>query len=78
MKKNPYPTYSKIVRAVRSKKLKEPFYPNDLVKACGIESRAASRYPARYRRGNPQGKSVYFVQMNNGRYKLVRPFKYGL
>ncbi len=78
MRKNPHPTYSKIVRAVKSKRLKEPFYPNDLVKACRIESRAASRYPSRYRRGNPQKKPIYFVRSNDGRYRLARPFKYGL
>ncbi len=78
MKRNPYPTYSKIVKAVKSKKLKEPFYPNDLVKTCRISARAASRYPSRYRKDNPQKKPVYFVRMNNGMYKLARPFKYGM
>ncbi len=76
MRKNPYPTYSKIVRAVKSRRLKEPFYPNDLVKACRISPRAASSYPSRYRRGNPQKKPAYFVRMSNGTYKLTRPLKH--
>ena len=76
--RNPSPTYAKIVRAVKSKKLKEPFVPHDLVRACRIGSEAASSYPSRHRRGNPQKKPAYFERTKGGKYRLVRPFKYGL
>ncbi len=78
MKKNLHPTYSRIVKAIKSKKLKEPFYPTDLVKSCRISARAASSYPSRHRKGNPQKRPVYFVRIKDGRYKLTRPFKHNL
>ena len=76
--KNPSPTYAKVVRAVKSKRLKEPFVPHDLVAACKMSSQTASKYPAKYRKGNPTGAPAYFIRNKDGRYKLTRPFKYGL
>jgi hypothetical protein len=72
-------TYKEIIRLVKSKKLKEPFYPKDIVKAAPkINSGTSRTFPIRHRKGNPGGNSELFVQLKNGGYKLIKPYKYGL
>ena len=72
-------TYKTIIKLVNSKKLKEPFYPKDIknsTRAKNIET--LRRLPALHRKGNLGGTSELFTQFKDGRYKLIRPFKYGL
>lgn len=69
-------SYLKIVSAVKSEKLKEPFFPFEAVKACRVKNGESFRkIPSRYRKGNPYGKPVLFIRLNDGSYKLTRPFK---
>ena len=69
-------TYLKMVSAVKSKRLKEPFFPHEAVRACRIKnSESFRKAPSRYRKGNPYGNPVLFVRLKDGRYKLTRPFK---
>jgi len=69
-------SYLKIVSAVKSKKLKEPFFPFEAVKACKIKNVESFRKtPSKYRRCNPYGKLALFVRLKDGSYKLTRPYK---
>jgi len=69
-------SYLKIVSAVKSGKLKEPFFPFEAVKACKIKNGESFRkIPSRHRKGNTYGRPALFVRLNDGSYKLTRPFK---
>ncbi|MDH3501304.1 MAG: hypothetical protein OEL69_02200 [Nitrosopumilus sp.] len=69
-------SYLKIVSAVKSGKLKEPFFPFEVVKACKIKNVESFRkIPSRYRKGNPYGNKTLFIRLKDGSYKLTRPFK---
>ena len=71
-------TYSKIISAVKGKRLKEPFYPRDVPKACRAKNNAETfrKFPSAHRKKNPYNHSELFVQLKDGRYKLIRPFRY--
>ena len=72
-------TYETIVKLVNTKKLKEPFYPIDILTAAGEkDSRTLREFPAKHKKENPKGRIVLFTQLKDNSYKLVRPFKYGL
>ena len=74
-----YDSYEAIIKLVKSKKLKEPFFPADIAKATRAKNAGTlRRYPTRHRKGNPDGYSVLFTKLKDGRYKLVRPFKFGI
>jgi len=69
-------TYSKVVKAITSKKLKEPFFPFEATKACRPKNKGTFRKIfSSYRRGNPFGKQPLFIRLKDGRYKAIRPFK---
>ena len=68
--------YSKVVKAITSKKLKEPFFPYEAIKACRPKNPETFRKIfAGYRRGNPNGYPPLFIQLKDGTYKAIRPFK---
>ena len=68
--------YSKVVKAITSKRLKEPFFPYEAVKACRPKNPDTFRKIfAKYRRGNPYGNQALFIQLKDGTYKAIRPFK---
>jgi hypothetical protein len=72
-------TYKTIIKLINSKKLNEPFYPRDIIKATKVKNpRTFHTFPAKHRKRNPQGTSELFIQQKDGRYKLIRPYKYGL
>jgi len=71
-------TYRQILKAINSGKLKEPFTIPELKKACPhLNERTCSNFPSKHRKNNPGGDSELFIQLEDGRYKLIRPFKYG-
>jgi len=46
------------------------------VKACKIKNGESFRkIPSRHRKGNTYGRPALFVRLNDGSYKLTRPFK---
>ena len=68
--------YPKIVKAITSKKLKEPFRPIQAIKACRPKNPDTFRKIfASHRRGNPFGNQALFIQLKDGTYKAIRPFK---
>jgi len=68
--------YPKIVKAITSKKLKEPFTPSQAIKICRPKNPNTFRQIfASYRRGNPNRYLPLFIQLKNGAYKAIRPFK---
>lgn len=71
--------YSCIVRAVRSGKLKEPFTKDDFRMACpNFGEGTYNAFLDKHRVGNPGGNSELFERVSPGKFKLVRPFKYGI
>jgi len=71
--------YRDIVQAVRAGKLKEPFTISDLRAACpGWAYNTYSTFPNKHRVGNPGGNSELFIRVAPGKFKLVRPIKYGI
>lgn len=71
--------YACIVRAVSIGKLKEPFARDDFRKACpGFGEGTYRAFLHKHRVGNPGGNSELFERVSPGRFKLVRPYEYGL
>ena len=71
--------YSCIVKAIKNGKLKEPFTKVDFRSVCpnfGVGTYNA--FLDKHRVGNPGGQSELFEKVSPGKFKLVRPFKYGL
>ncbi|MDH3764194.1 MAG: hypothetical protein OER82_00085 [Nitrosopumilus sp.] len=68
--------YSKVVKAITSRKLKEPFTPIQAIKVCRPKNPDTFRKIfSGYRRGNPNGYPPLFIQLKDGTYKAIRPFK---
>ena len=71
--------YKSMIDAVRANKLKEPFTSDDFRIACpGFAVRTYSNFLSKHRVGNPSGTSELFIRVSEGKFKLLRPFKYGL
>jgi len=68
--------YYTVVKAITSKKLSEPFTPIQAIKICRPKNKDVFRKIfSGYRRGNPNGYPPLFIQLKNGTYKAIRPFK---
>ena len=68
--------YPKVVKAITSKKLKEPFRPSQAIKSCRPKNPDTFRKIfASHRRGNPFENQPLFIQLKDGTYKAIRPFK---
>ena len=68
--------YFKVIKAITSRKLKEPFTPIQATTICRPKNPDTFRKIfAGYRRGNPHGYSPLFIQLKDGTYKAIRPFK---
>ena len=68
--------YSKVVKAITSKKLKEPFTPLQATKICRPKNKNTFRKIfSVYRRGNPYGRPPLFIHLKDDTYKTIRPFK---
>jgi len=69
--------YFKIVDAVKTGKLEEPFTREEFKRAC--PSLGQGTYQAflnKHRRGNPGNNSELFERTDTGKFKVIRPFKY--
>ena len=71
--------YSAIVRAVKTGRLKEPFGQKEFRLACpGFADGAYRAFLNKHRKGNPGGNSELFIRVAPGKFRVIRPFKYGL
>jgi hypothetical protein len=71
--------YSAIVQAVKKGLLKEPFSQDDFRRACpGLGDGTYQAFLYKHRKGNPGGNSELFEMINSGKFRLLRPFLYGL
>ena len=71
--------YKTIVKAVKNGKLKEPFSAHDLMKTCpNLKPSTCMVFLSKHRKANPSNTSELFVRVSPGKFKLLRPLKYGL
>jgi len=71
--------YSVIVLAVQSGQLLEPFSQADFRRACpGFGEGTYQAFLHKHRLGNPGGYTELFERVSPGRFKLLRPIRYGL
>jgi hypothetical protein len=71
--------YSCIVRAVKAGRLREPFTNDDFRKACPRLGEGTYRaFLHKHAEGNPGNASELFVRVSPGKFRCIRPFKYGL
>ena len=71
--------YSAIVATVKEGKLKEPFSQKDFRQACpGFAEGTYNAFLHKHRKGNPGGASELFDKVAPGKFRLLRPFRYGL
>ena len=70
--------YASIIREVNGGKLKELFSQKDFREACpNLGEGTYKAFLPKHRLGNPGGNSELFERVSKGRFKMVRPFKYG-
>jgi len=70
--------YKCIIEAVENGYLKEPFSKDDFKIACqGFKEGTYNSFLYKFRVGNHTGSSELFKLLSPGRFKLVRPYKYG-
>ena len=68
--------YYTVVKAITSKRLSEPFTPIQAITICRPKNKDVFRKIfSGYRRGNPNGYPPLFIQLKDGTYKAIRPFK---
>lgn len=71
--------YSAIVQAVKTRRLKEPFGSREFKMACpGFADGTYNVFLNKHRKGNPGGTSELFKRVSPGKFRVIRPFKYGL
>lgn len=71
--------YRAIVEAVRSGSLREPFSQSDFRLACrGLGQGTYQAFLHKHSKGNPGGNTELFAKVGPGRFKCIRPFKYGV
>jgi len=71
--------YKTIVAAITKGRPSEPFTVEDFRKSCpGFGEGTYKAFLHKHRKGNPVGNSELFVLVTPGRFKCIRPFKYGL
>jgi len=71
--------YCRIVGAVKRGELKEPFTAGDLEKACpGFRKATYGTLLPKHAVGNPGRNSELFERVSRAKYRLVRPYRYGL
>ena len=71
--------YTSIVQAVRQGRLKEPFTKRDFRNACpGWGEGTYNAFLDKHTVGNPGGNSELFIRVAPGKFKLLRPIKYGI
>ena len=71
--------YTAIVTAVRTGALLEPFSRDEFRRACpGFGPGTYQAFLDKHRLDNPGGNSQLFERTGPGRFKCLRPFRYGL
>ncbi|MCG2767236.1 MAG: hypothetical protein L6435_02485 [Anaerolineae bacterium] len=71
--------YRAIISVVESGQLKEPFSGADIRHACPeLCDATCNTFPHKHSLGNPGGTSELFERVSPGRFRLLRPFRYGL
>jgi len=71
--------YNAIVKAVKSGVLTEPFSRDDFKAACaGFGAGTYNAFLDKHSRGNPGGNSELFERVSPGKFRCLRPFRYGL
>jgi len=71
--------YGAIVKAVKAGQLEEPFSQQDFRRACpGFAKGTYQAFLHKHRRGNPGGASELFELVAPGKFRCLRPFRYGL
>lgn len=71
--------YAAIINAVRSGRLHEPFGRAEFVAACpGFGKGTYRAFLDKHRIGNPGNQSELFERVGPGRFRCIRPYKYGL
>jgi len=71
--------YSTIITAVKNGRLKEPFSINNLKSKCNtLAEGTCNVFLYKHRKGNPGGNSELFEMVSKGKFKLIRPIRYGL
>jgi len=71
--------YRCIVNAVRNGRLREPFTKDDFRRACpGFGEGTYNAFLYKHMVGNPGGNSELFEKVAPGKFRLVRPIKYGI
>ena len=79
MTEQPHRVYRAIVEAWKRKRLREPFTKDDFREACpGFGDGTYNAFLHKHRRGNPAGTSELFELVAPGRFRLLRPLRYGL
>ena len=71
--------YEAIVRAVKNRRLNEPFSRDDFRSSCpGFGEGTYNAFLDKHAVGNAGGNSELFLRVAVGKFKCVRPFKYDL
>lgn len=71
--------YGAIIRAIRARQLREPFSPEDFHHACpGFGEGTYAAFLYKHRKGNLKRNSELFERVRSGRFRCLRPFRYGL
>ena len=71
--------YRAIVSAVRSGQLVEPFSNGDFRRVCpGFGEGTYRAFLHKHRLGNPGGNSELFKLVCPGKFRLLRPLRYGV
>lgn len=71
--------YGAIVKAVGAGELVEPFTTQDFRAACpGLGDGTYNAFLYKHSRGNPGSNSDLFEKTGPGKFRCLRPFKYGL
>jgi len=72
-------TYQKIIDAVESGSLCEPFGNEDFRRSCiGCGEGTYRAFLYKHKKGNKGGNSELFIQTSPNKFILIRPYKYGL
>ncbi len=71
--------YQAIVTAVKAGELLEPFSKEEFKAACpGLGGGTYNAFLDKHSQGNPGGNSELFTRESAGRFRCLRPFRYGL
>ena len=71
--------YASIVKAVKEKRLKEPFSANDFRDTCpGFADLTYKTFLHNHSKNNKGDHSELFVRTAPGKFKIIRPIKYNL